>query len=478
MASMRLLFCTLIAIAALALSREALAQAKAPVVVWPTLTPAGDAPGSAALHRPEPLADKDVFDRAQELDATLRDAVQDLGFTLYVADAGPATGHTRDEDLLARAARSTVDDQDIGTWVVSPRLEAAGGGGYVVRIVVALPNGRELRVRVETAPAESVGVRGLVMLRDLLSPAAAAQAATERDREQAEAGTSRASATPPHSGGRAVLAVNAALFGGFTSYSLQRSSGSTDPRVLYPLLALGAGVGAGSALLVSDEWDITTGDAWYLSAGAWWGAGAGFLIAAGLHVLPLDDRYNLGVAGGLIGASVATATLALTRQPMDDGDAILAHSGAAFGLLMGGATELLYRGRSTMEITPYTGAGYGTAIGLLGAGALATRISIPPSRLLLIDLGIGGGALVGAAIASPLIFQNATPTNTRGWLTATMVGSVAGGFATWWLTREAAPSRASSFLPPGSPTAGVIGESLTARGSVPVYGVGWAGTMQ
>jgi hypothetical protein len=333
-------------------------------------------------------------------------------------------------------------------------------------------------VRVETAPAESVGVRGLVMLRDLLSPAAAAQAATERDREQAEAGTSRASATPPHSGGRAVLAVNAALFGGFTSYSLQRSSGSTDPRVLYPLLALGAGVGAGSALLVSDEWDITTGDAWYLSAGAWWGAGAGFLIAAGLHVLPLDDRYNLGVAGGLIGASVATATLALTRQPMDDGDAILAHSGAAFGLLMGGATELLYRGRSTMEITPYTGAGYGTAIGLLGAGALATRISIPPSRLLLIDLGIGGGALVGAAIASPLIFQNATPTNTRGWLTATMVGSVAGGFATWWLTREAAPSRASSFLPPGSPTAGVIGESLTARGSVPVYGVGWAGTMQ
>ncbi len=474
---MRLLLCTLMTMAALALSREALAQAKAPVVVWPTLTPAGDAPNGASLHRPEPLADKDVFERAQELDATLRDAVQDLGFTLYVADAGPTTGHTRDEDLLARAARSAVDGQDTGTWVVSPRVESAGGGGYVVRIVVALPNGRELRVRVETAPAESVGVRGLVMLRDLLSPSAAAQAATERDREQAEAGTSRASTTPPHSGGRAVLAVNAALFGGFTSFSLQRSSGSTDPRVLYPLLALGAGVGVGSALLVADEWDITTGDAWYLSAGAWWGAGAGFLIAAGRHVLPLDDRYNLGVAGGLIGASIATATLALTRQPMDDGDAILAHSGAAFGLLMGGAAELLYRGRSTMEVTPDTGAGYGTAIGLLGAGALATRISIPPSRLLLIDLGIGGGALVGAAIASPLIFQNATPTNTRGWLTATMAGSVAGGFATWWLTRDTTPSRASSFLPPGSPTAGIIGESLTPRGSVPVYGVGWAGPM-
>jgi hypothetical protein len=477
MACMRLFFSTLIAIAALAMSRQGFAQPKAPVAVWPTLTPAGDGLAAAPLHRPEPVADKDVFERAQELDATLRDAVQDLGFTLYVADPGPSAGHTRDEDLLARAARSAVGDEDIGTWVVSPRIEATAGDAYLVRIVVALPNGHELRVRVETAPAESVGVRGLVMLRDLLSPSAAAQAATERDRERAEAGESRAGPAPPRSAGRAVLAVNAALFGGFTSFSLQQSSGSTDPRVLYPLLALGAGIGVGSALLVADEWNITTGDAWYLSAGAWWGAGAGFLIAAGRHVLPLDDRYTVGIAGGLLGASLATATLAFTRQSMDDGDAILTHSGAAYGLLMGGAAELLYRGQSTMQVTPYTGSGYGTAIGLLGAGALATRIKISPSRLLLIDLGVGGGALVGAAIASPLIFQNATPTNTRGWLTATMVGSVVGGVATWWLTRDAIPARASSFLPPGSPTAGVIGETATVRGSIPVYGVGWAGPM-
>src|SRR5580658_5518433 len=300
--------------AVVALAGPAAADGKPPVVIWPTLEPAGDGPPSVPLHKPQPTPDKNLFERAQELDATLRDAVQDLGFTLYVADAGPAAGHARDEDLLARAARSAVGGEDVGTWVVSPRIESAGGAGYLVRIVVAPPNGRELRVRVETAPAESVGVRGLVMLRDLLSPSAAAQAATERDRERAEAGESRTSAAPPRSAGRAVLAVNAALFGGFTSFSLQRSSGSTDPRVLYPLLALGAGIGVGSALLVADEWDITTGDAWYLSAGAWWGAGAGFLIAAGRHVLPLDDRYTVGIAGGLLGASLATATLALTRQ--------------------------------------------------------------------------------------------------------------------------------------------------------------------
>jgi hypothetical protein len=474
---MRLLLSALALLVALILSRDALADEKAPVVVWPTLTPAGDAPGGGiTLHPPDPLADKDVFERARELDTTLRDAVQDLGFTLSVADAGPAPGHMRDEDLLARAAHSAVDTEDVGTWVVSPRLELAGGGTYLVRIVVALPNGRELRVRVETAPAESVSVRGLVMLRDLLSPAAAAEAATERDRERVAAGESKTSTAPPRSAGRAVLAVNAALFGGFTSFSLQRASGSTDPRVLYPLLTLGAGIGVGGALLVADEWDITTGDAWYLSAGAWWGAGSAFLIAAGLHVQPFDDRYSLGVAGGLLGVSLATASLALTRQPMDDGDAILTHSGAAFGLLLGGAGELLYRGKSTMEVTPYTGMGYGTAVGLIGAGALATRVSITPSRLLLIDLGVGGGALVGAAIASPLIFQNATPTNTRGWLTATMIGSVAGGVATWWLTRDSTPSK-STFLPPGSPTAGIIGESATPRGSTPIYGIGWSGPM-
>jgi hypothetical protein len=472
----KLLFSTLALIVGLSLSREAQAQSKPPVIVWPTLTPAGDAPGGAPLHRPQPIDDKDVFERAQELDATLRDAVQDLGFTLFVADAGPSAGHARDEDLLARAARSASEGQDVGTWVVSPRVEAAPGGAYLIRIVAVPPNGRELRTRVETAPPESVGVRGLVMLRDLLSPSTAAQAATEREREQAAAIGSQSVSTPVRSGGRALLAANAALFGGFTGYSLQRASGSDDPRVLYPLLALGTGIGVGGALLVADEWDVTTGDAGFLSAGAWWGAASAFLIAAGHNVQPFDDRYSLGVGGGLIGVSLATVTIAVTRTPLDDGDAILVHSGGALGLLMGGAAELLYRGLATDQITPYTGMGYGTALGLIGAGALATRVSISPSRMLLIDLGAGGGALVGAAAASPLIFQNATKTNTRGWLTATMAGSVAGALTTWWLTREPSSSRRSAWLA-GAPTAGVIGETPTTRGSTPVYGIGWAGTM-
>src|SRR5262249_8111675 len=137
-----------------------------PIVVWPTLTPAGDDASPLPLHKPT-SSEPQLSARAQELDATFRDGVQDLGYVLDVADAGPAAGYVRDEDMLARAQRGP---KDAGTWVVSARLEPAGGATYVLRIVAVPPKGKELRVRVETVKAEDVPVRGLVMLRDLLEP--------------------------------------------------------------------------------------------------------------------------------------------------------------------------------------------------------------------------------------------------------------------------------------------------------------------
>jgi len=398
---------------------------------------------------------------------------------LAVADDGPAPGHTRDQDLLERAGRAAVAGNETpegGTWVISPRLEPAGGSEFTVRIVAVAPHGRELRVRVETTPADSVGVRGLVMLRDLLSPTTAAQAAIERERERRSGGTTRGIMGPLRSQGRAVLAVNSGLFGGFAAFSLQRASGSEDPRVLYPLLALGTAVGVGAALLVADEWDVTTGDAWFVSAGGWWGSAAGFLISAGYNLRPLNARYAWGAGGGLIGTGLAA--FALSRTAMDEGDAMLAHSGGLVGLVLGGASQLLYRGQPfTWRAPPYAGAGYGTAIGLVAAGVLATQVTVSPSRVLLIDLGVGGGALIGAALGSPLIFQNVTEARTRGWLTASIGGSVVGGLAAWWLTREGAPSPSKKAAwKYGTPNAGILGASETPRGSTPIYGVGWSGS--
>jgi hypothetical protein len=460
--------------AALATTRSGRAETKPPVVIWPTLTPAGDAPGGGPLHKPQPGAEREAFGRAMELDATLRDAVQDLGFDLYVADAGPATGHTRDQDLVERAAGSAANGSpEGGTWVVSPRIEAAGGGAYVVRIVVVPPEGHELRVRVETVQADSVSVRGLVMLRDLLSPTAAAQAATEQEREEAARGSAQGIMHPPRSEGRAILAVNSALFGAFTAYSLQHSSGSDDPRVLYPLLTLGTGVGIGAALLVADEWNISQGDAWFLTAGAGWGAASGFLLAAGSHLQPLSDRYTWGVGGGLVGVSLAT--VALTQSTMDEGDAMLAHSGGALGLLLGGASELLSQGKTPDKYSPYRGMGYGTAIGVIAAGLLATKVTVSPSRVLLVDVGVGGGALLGAAAASPLIFQNLTASATRGWLSATIGGSIAGGALAWYLTRDVAPSK-TTWLP-AVPVPGVLGSSASPSGPKPILGLSWGGSL-
>jgi hypothetical protein len=445
-----------------------------PIVMWPTLTAAGDELAQTTPRKPA-AADIALSARAQELDATLRDAVQDLGFTLDVADQGPTGGRVRELDLIERASKSNArgEPQDPGTWVVSARLEPAGGDTFILRIVAVPPKGKQLRVRVERVAATDVSVRGLVLLRDLLANSAGGSSETgPRPQESASTGVMNTLRSP----GRAVLAANAALFGAFTAYSVQRSSGSEDPRLLYPLLTLGTGIGLGGALLVAEEWDVGTGDAWTLAGAGWWGAAAGVAIANGRHVTPLTDRYAWGVGGGLIGLGLGT--LELTRGKADEGDAVLVNSGAALGLGFGAFAEFFYAG-DIENRTPYTGAGYGTAIGLVAGGTLATFVQVSPSRVLLVDLGAGLGAAAGAALGSPLVFEKVTEDKTRGFVAATAGGMLLGGSIAWVLTRERA---AAPVAPVGhnephiTPFGGVVGSSATREGGVPAYGAGLRGT--
>jgi hypothetical protein len=443
-------------------------------VVWPTLTPAGDDAAGLALHRPG-ATDPQLAARAQELDATLRDAVQDLGLTLDVGDSGPAPSRTRDADMLTRAEKGRAGaPEGSGTWVVSGRLEHVALDLYLLRIVAVPPNGSELRVRVETVKGADIPVRGLVMLRELLTPQAAALAeATHRELTRVDPTSQLGVTAPSRSPGRAVLAVNGALFGGFAAYSITTAATpagqSADPRVVYPLLAIGTGIGLGGALLIAEEFDITNGDAWYLAGGAWWGAASGLFIAQGADVSS-NNKYSWGVVGGLGGLTLGT--IALARKGIDEGGATLTHSGAGLGLVIGGLVEFAYRGSTTT--TPFTGAGIGGLVGLVGAGATAEFVPVSASRVLLIDLGAGLGGLAGVAGGSPLIFKTVTPAKTEGFVAATLGGILVGGTTAWFLTRDRGkkPSALSYEL---TPIAGVIGQSEVRGGTVPAYGVGLSG---
>jgi hypothetical protein len=416
------------------------------------------------LHRVEPEDGRTLVAWARHIDMTLGEAAQDLGLTIDVSGRATTSSDDLSEDnLVARASES---------WVVSPRLEIDAGRVRLSILAVA-PGSRVLLVRSQEVEAREADLRAMVMMRDLIqtgrgSPEPGEPAEVPRADESAIVHSAR-------SAGRAVLALNAAALGGYVGYTLQAAGGSSDARLTYPLIALGTGLGLGGSMIVADEWDVGIGDAWYLSAGAFWPAMAGFLLADSHQDEPNDDRFAYGLLGASAGLTLATA--ALTFEGMGEGGALLAHSGGAFGLLLGGLAELAYHGET--EPTPTRGMGYGAGLGVLTAGALATQVDVAPSRILLIDLSASLGALIGAAAASPLLIveEERSATRDRAWLGTIALGTVAGGAVGWFITRPSASKPNKSEAWPVLPDVGVVGESTTANGrAVPVLGARVRGT--
>ena len=274
-----------------------------------------------------PKTSKSLRKHQVALDALLMDTAQDLGLMVDLSGAAPGQ-----LPLDEHALRGLADEHD--KLVIAPvlRLVKKNGKPHAIelRIVSATPGTKVLRSRVERISGDELAVRAVVMLRDIVRAAwsGPSKAARRNDSTPPEL------ATPARSAGRAILATNATLFGGFVGYSLQRSSQSDDPRLLYPLLAVGAGVGLGSAVIIADEWDVGVGDAWYLAAGAWWPAVAGHLIYQGRFgdgpAASDDEPWSFGLIASATGLTLST--VGLLARGMGDGGAALAHSGGALGV--------------------------------------------------------------------------------------------------------------------------------------------------
>jgi hypothetical protein len=377
------------------------------------------------------------------LDQLVSEAIQDLGLTLALEPRG-ARDIPSDEELVERARDS---------WVVLPTL-ARDGHSLRVRIVAIRPGTRVLLTRSELSTQEDLDVRVAVMMRDLAQARPEPAALSSRPPEAGEI----VEPAEPRSSGRAVLALNAAVFGGYVGYSIQAASGSADDRLVYPLVALGTGVGLGASMLVADEWDVSVGGAWFLAGGLWWPTSSGLLLSA-YYEVPKEDRYVYGVVAGTAGVALAVATMSLTR--VTEGDAALAHSGGVLGMGLGGLTQLFVQG--TGSETPIGGMGYGAALGTLGAGILATQVDVRASRVLLIDLGATLGALTGAAASSPLLLvdEEESKPRTRVWLGSIFAGSLLGAGIGWWTTRKSEVARQGSL--PALPYAFATPEARGAR---------------
>jgi len=385
------------------------------VTVLPTAIDTGKEPAPGDAERAQRAA--------AIVDATLRDTVGDLGLEMDPTP-GPAE---------PPGAKPAAD------WWIAPRVTLVGPR-LTLRLVATAPGSRVELAREESFDADkltSLEVRTVVMLRDLYD------AGRRAEREAAPDPALRSPLEPaaPPSSGRAVLALNSAALGGYFGFTMQRVSSSRDTRLVYPLVALGAGLGLGGSLLIADEWDVGYGDAWYLAAGAWWPAGAGLLLADGYGV-GSQYRFTYSLVAAMGGAGLATVGIA--GRGMTEGDAVLAHSGGAFGALFGAMVEMGYRGKTGGSHA--LGLGWGAASGVLALGTVATQADLSASRVLLLDLSTSLGGLAGAAAAAPLLLVDGSDaTRTRLWLASAGVGAVAGGVIGWFATTSDDPKAALSL---------------------------------
>jgi hypothetical protein len=346
----------LVVLHATILALDAVPAYAAPPGAGPS-SPRAPAPATAVLLLPTSAAIPELDDVARELDALLADTAKDLGLALAARPAGGASSPPDDAlPALATAARAAV--------VRATLVPIAGTEDIELRMVLASPGKPGIETRAERRTRSEVSLLAVVQLRDLVAHGQRAGTAPPPGHDAAE-----------RLAGRVTLMANATALGGLVGFSIQRGSGSTDPKLTVPLTLVGAGIGLGASYLASGEWDVGTGDAWYFAAGSWWGTASGHLIFQGRFAATRtdSDRWVFGVVGGGLGATLSTLGLAL--HPMSDAGAIVASGGGAVGLGIGALAEIAAR-RSASQV-PYSGMGYGAGLGWLAAAAVAVQLRTP-----------------------------------------------------------------------------------------------------
>ncbi|APR83084.1 Hypothetical protein A7982_08433 [Minicystis rosea] len=398
---------------------------------------------------------------AQTLDALLAETAQDLGLAVVPPPRGPT--RLGDQDLVARA-------RDTHGLVLLPSLRALESGDVELRLALAGPDGRAVDVLREQVSRADLSVRAVILLRNLVR---------RHGRPSARPPSAAPSGTPVttsllKSPGRISLIANATVFGGLVGYSIQRASGANDPRLLYPLVVVGAGIGLGASFLASGEWEVKPGDAWYWAAGAWWPSAAGHLIFQGRFAAhrPDSERWVYGLLGGTAGVTLASLGLAL--HSMEGGNAVMAHSGGGLGMAFGALVEMASRG--DVRHTPFAGMGYGAGLGWLAAAAVATQVDADALRVLAFDLGVIVGGLTGAAAGSPLLLGETTEAKQRAWAGITAGSALAGGVVSAIVFRPRRPAKLADLR--GQPLIGVLGESRLGTLSAPILGAGWSGVLE
>ncbi len=371
--------------------------------------------GRALDDGAHPSADGQLERLWRLTDQTLADGAEDLA--IDVTFSPPTSGHTDERSLLASSKRG---------WSLAAQLTRTSGG-LQLRLSAVAPGERLLRVMVENVTDETLVVTLLKMLRDL-------QKTVRGPEHPGPPPMQTAPAPPRESDGRAYLAVTGALVGGYVGFSLEHIAGSSDTRLIYPLMTLGAGVGVGASLVAADEWQVTTGEAWYLSATTLWSTTSALLIADGANLEHASHRHAYGLLGAAAGLSLGT--VAISTAEVGQGGALLTHSGAVFGGLFGALTERL--AEADIEERPSLGLGTGLAVGTLVAGFVATQVPDPsPTRLVYVDLSAFLGGLTGAAGASPVLVGDAvTATETRIWVGSVLAGTILGGVLGYALTTD------------------------------------------